>query len=140
MANTVNITIHERGERNLVLSVFLRSDGVSGDLTGYMLVDPAADFDLPRTTRFSLIEVSHNFAGFSGILEFDSGTIPDTFKWVLAEHAGGTFDFNSVGGIKDSSSYLDGTGKLQLSTSGFTETSDFGSLLLKLRFGNALPG
>lgn len=130
MSNTVKVKVLESGPRNFVLAVFLQSDGVTGELNAETLLDPV-DLGLTRKTRFSIQNIDYNFAGFDATLEFDSGSIDPNFKWALVEGANNPVDFSPYGGILDDSG-IDGTGKLQITTSGFTSTQDFGSILIKL--------
>lgn len=132
MANTVDIKYLVKGSKSIVISIFLRSDGVTGELTKYTLIDPVVDLGLTRKARLSLQSVEHSLAGFDSILEFDGGGIDPKFKWVLAEGVNHPADFRSVGGIVDDSG-IDGTGKFQISTFGFNSTQDFGSLIVSLR-------
>lgn len=129
--NTVLTTVIEKGERNLILAVYLASDGASGDLNKYVLLDPM-DFGFPYTARFELRRIDYNFAGFDASIEFDSGLPAPTFKWVLSEGANHPVDFMYCGGVRDTSGQ-DGTGKLMITTTGFTSAGDIGSILFKLR-------
>lgn len=128
MANTVNKKIIVDGPRNVVLSVYLKSDGASGDLNGEVLLAPA-DVGLNSDARFRISYLMYNFAGFAGVLEFDTGLITPDFKWVLPEGVGHPLDFGCFSNLIDTSG-LDGTGELLLSTNGFTQTTDQGSILL----------
>lgn len=132
MANTVNVTIMEKGPRNLFLHVYLQSDGVSGDLNKYVLIDPVADLGFNITARFELRRIDYNYSGFDSVIEFDSGGVTPTFKWVLTEGANAPVDFDFCGGVRDTSG-LDGTGKLMLTTTGFNNSADSGSMIIKLR-------
>lgn len=135
MANIVETTVIEGGaQRNLIVLIFLKSDGVSGDLNKQVIVDPA-DFGGNIRSRFELRRIDYNFAGFDALIEFDSGEVTPTFKWTLSEGANSKVDFDYCGGIKDTSG-IDGTGKVMITTSGFNNTGDFGTILLKLR----MPG
>lgn len=131
MANTVNVTILEKGQRNLLLHVFLQSDGASGDLNGQVLIDPVS-LGFTTAARFELRRIEYNLSGFDAILEFNSGTVTPTFKWVISAGANAPVDFDYCGGVKDTSG-MDGNGQLLISTNGFTSSTDCGSLLLKLR-------
>lgn len=134
MANTVNVKITEGGfigSRNLIFNVFLQSDGVTGELNKYTIMDPVTVGLTPKA-RFSLYEINYNLAGFDVVVEFDSGSVTPTLKWVLSEGANAPVDFKKVGGIRDDSG-IDGTGKLQLTTYGFTSSQDVGSIQFKLR-------
>lgn len=134
MANTVQVLITEGGflgSRNLIFTVNLQSDGITGDLVKYTIMDPMS-LGLTSAARFSIYRIDYNFAGFDAIVEFDAGVITPTQKWVLTEGSNAPVDFTRVGGVKDTSG-IDGTGKLQLTTMGFTSTQDAGSILFKLR-------
>ena len=132
MANTVAIKFLGKGSRSIIISVFLKSDGVSGELTEQTLIDPVVDLGLKSNDRLTLVSVMSNLTGFDAILEFDSDGVDPNFKWALVAGTNSPTDFSPLGGIVDDSG-MDGTGKLQLTTSGFTSSSDFGSILIKLR-------
>jgi len=131
MANTVNRKIIVSGPRSIVLSVYLKSDGVSGDLAQEPLLTPS-EVGLDEDARFRLQYVAYNFAGFDGVLEFDAGLVDPAFKWVLSERTNAPVDFRPFSHIRDDSG-LDGTGVLMLNTTGFTLEQDQGSILLLIR-------
>jgi len=130
MANTVTITTVNNGPRNLILHVYLKSDGAEGELVDEVIVDPI-DFGLPSTTRFAIENIQYNFVGFDAVVEFDTGLVDDKMMWVLGETNDST-DFGFINGLKDRSG-LDGTGKIQISTTGFTAVSDQGSMIIAVR-------
>lgn len=133
--NTVNVKVIEGGfpgSRNLVFTVYMQSDGLSGDLNKYTLIDPVADLGLTKAARLGLVQIDYNLAGFDVIVEFDSGGVTPNQKWVLAEGPATPIDFSYIGCVKDDSG-MDGTGKLQINTIGFTSTQDVGSIMFKLR-------
>lgn len=130
MANRIDVKVIESGPRNVVLHVFMQSDGIAGDVTNYVLLRPS-DIGLPTNTRFNLRQIDHSLAGFDCILGFDNGLIPTNSKWVLAEGANNPLCLDYMGGIKDDSG-LDGDGALIISTLGFNSTADVGSLVIRL--------
>jgi len=132
MANVVNVTKLMDGPRNAVFHVYIKSDGVSGDLVDYVLVDPAVDFNpaYPAKPTLVLQKLQYDVTDFNGILSFQE-LVNNTPLWTLSGH-GHTMDFSDVGGLKDQSSQLDGTGKLLLSTVGFTTLNEQGTFLLWL--------
>lgn len=132
MANTVTVKIVESGARNLNIAVFLRSDGVTGELNNYTIIDPVVDLGLPSSTRLQLQTIDYNLGGFDAIVEFASGGVTPTYKWALIEGANNPVDFFPYGGLIDDSG-VDGTGKIQLTTVGFTSSTDFGSIMMKIR-------
>lgn len=131
MANTVKIKTLLSGPRHLLLAVYLASDGESGELVEFTLVDPV-DYGLPAKSRLRLTALEYSLAGFDAVLEFGSGGVIPNFKWVLSESSQHPVDLAPWGNLIDDSS-LDGTGKLQITTTGFTSSTDQGSLLLALR-------
>lgn len=132
MANRVVITKIIDGPRDAVFHVYLQSDGASGDETDYVLVDPETDL-VPSPggkPSLSITELSYDLSGFSAELSFDY-LLNDTPVWSLSSNH--CFDFRSFGGLKDRSGALDGTGKLLLTTSGFSSTEDRGTIIIKLK-------
>ena len=131
MAHTVAVTTLLSGYKS-ILHVALISDGASGELADRVLITPA-DLGLTSSARLAVESVEYNFAGFDARLEFDSGVVDDNLIWVLSRNLS-CHDFMPYGGLKDPSG-LDGTGKIQLSTSGFGTAGAQGSLIIKLRNG-----
>lgn len=131
MANKVTITPLLEGSKVLVYHVYLKSDGASGELSNEVIVDPA-DLGLANKPRLQIESITFHFAGFDGSIGFESGSVEPTLIWVLPEGADSHVCFQHVGGLKDRSSAMDGTGKLVMSTTGFTSSTDQGSMVIKL--------
>lgn len=131
MANTVEVQILESGPRNAMLLVYLKSDGASGELVNETLIS-RADLGVLATERLKLERVEYNFSGFDCVLEFASGGITPTRRWVLTEGTNYKVDFLKWGGLGDTSGMF-GTGELQITTTGFTSSTDQGSILIKLK-------
>jgi len=132
MANTVNRKLLLNGPRDAIMVVFLKSDGVSGELEKATLIDPVVDLGLRAGSRVSLQYLVHNFVGFNARLEFASGLVDNNYKWVLPENSDHPIDFSVFGGLLDDST-VDGTGELQITTEGFTAAGDQGSLIVRVR-------
>ncbi len=109
----------------------MKSDGASGDLVSYTLVDPV-DYGLPAQARLRLNFMEYSFAGFDAVLEFGSGGVTPNFKWVLSETAMYPVDFGKYGYLIDDGD-MDRTGLFQISTTGFTSSTDQGSMLISLQ-------
>ena len=131
MANVVEVKQVINGPRHVVLAVYLKSDGASGELTDEPLLT-LADAGLKSGDRMRLQYIAYNFAGFDAVLSFDAGGVNPNWKWVLSEGTNAPVDFRPFSNIKDDSG-MDGTGTLQLSTTGFTASQDQGSILLLIR-------
>ena len=132
MANIVNITKILPGNYRSQFHIFIESDGASGELTDSVLIDPVADLGLTSSARLSIEMVTYNFSGFDARIEFDTGLVADKIIWVLPEGSDNEIDFNPWGGLKDQSG-VDGTGKIQITTNGFTAAGDQGSMLIIVR-------
>lgn len=132
MANTVLITKLLDGPKHAIIHVFLESDGASGELVDQVLIDPTQLVPTGSAVpSFTLEGVWHSFNGFAGKIEFDS--VVDTSVWVFTENETVHTCFADFGGLKDRSNPLDGSGKLLLSTVGFTAAGDMGSMVIKVR-------
>jgi hypothetical protein len=134
MAHSVVITKILPGNYRSQFHIFFESDGVSGELTDYVLVDPIADLGLKSTARLAIEMMTFSLDGFDARIEFDSGLVADRMIWVLPENGDNHVCFDAWGGLKDQSG-LDGTGKIQITTSGFATAGSQGSLLLMVRNG-----
>ena len=130
MANLVTVTTIIDGPRTTILHVYVKSDGESGDLTDYEIVDPE-DVQQVRNWDgfFSLESVQSALSGFSASLKFEY-LLNGNLIWTVPEYQG-YFDFCTMGGLKDRSDPLDGTGKVLLSTQGLSE-GDEGSFIITL--------
>jgi hypothetical protein len=132
MANTVTITKILPGNYRSQFHIFLLSDGLSGELSDEVIIDPVADLGIDSSKRLAIEFITFNLAGFTARVEFDSGLVEDTMLWVLPEQANGHVEFDHWGGLIDQSG-SDGSGKIQLTTTGFTTAGDQGSILIQTR-------
>ena len=130
MAHSITVTKIIPGTYRTVFLVSLVSDGASGELADEVIVSPS-DLGLPSSARLAIETIEYNFSGFDCWVEFDSGAVDDNLMWVLSRE-NSIHDFNPYGGIKDPSD-PDGTGKIQLNTSGFGSAGSIGSILIKVR-------
>lgn len=132
MANTVTVTKILEGKKEAYFHVYLLSDGAAGELSDQVLIDPAVDFSpaLTAGTRITLMEMWGHLVGFDARLEFDATA--DTTAWVLNSQCFDHIDFSPFGGISDRSG-AGATGKLQITTSGFTAATDQGTLIIRVR-------
>ena len=132
MANTVTVTKILPGNHRSQVHIFFKSDGVTGDLADHVLVDPVNDLGIPASSKIVIEMITYNFSGFDARIEFDNGLVDDNMIWVLPSDGGNHLDFNPWGGLKDLPG-LDGTGAIQITTTGFSSTGDEGSMLLMVR-------
>lgn len=130
----VTITKILDGTRSAVFHVYLVSDGISGDLTDEVLIDPTTDFDpeLTSVPTLTIEQIWYDLTGFDARLEFDY-LASDTGVWAMSGGQASHVDFCHFGGLKDRSNELDGTGKLKLTTRGFASTDDAGTIVIKVR-------
>lgn len=133
MANRVDINVVHQGPRNAIFHVYLVSDGVSGDLVDEVIVDPATlNPALAAAPILTVEKLWYDLSGFSARLEYDY-LATDAGIWTMSEGQAAKMDFSSFSGINDTSGELDGTGKIKLSTSGFTDTGDAGSIIIHVK-------
>jgi hypothetical protein len=133
MANVVEVTKIQDGPRNAIFHIYLQSDGASGELSNVTLIDPAVDFDpaLPASPILIIEKLWYDITGFDGILKFED-LVNETPVWTLSGH-GHFLDFSPMGGLKDRSDNLDGTGKILLATTGFTTLGEQGTIILQVK-------
>lgn len=128
MANIVTTRILEDGVRNAVIHAYIASDGASGDETDTVLVDVSTLAGAPSAV--SVLKVTGNFAGFTGVLEWDATAdvpflaVPDSseFEFDGCEFAGITN--NAGAGV---------TGDITITTTGLGTAGDAGHLTFWVR-------
>lgn len=132
MANKVVITKLLDGPKHATFHVYLESDGASGEITDLVIADPTQLVPAQSAQPHLTVEkILPSLSGFSVRVEFDS--LADTPIWVLTEHNSDVVSFDCFGGLKDRSNPLDGSGKLLISTVGFTTAGDMGSMFFHVR-------
>jgi len=130
MSNKVNITTLLDGVKYTILHIYIKSDGASGDITKYKIVDPK-DFNMGNAKKFCIESVSYALSGFSADIVFDEG-INGIESVVMSEGQPFYSDFCMYGGLRDWSG-MDGDGCIYLNTYGIQHESDRGMIILKLR-------
>lgn len=132
MANTVNVTKLQDGPRHWQFHIYLESDGASGELTDETVIDPVVDMGLESSQRLAIQEITYSLSGFACRIEADY-LVDGKMIWVMSDASANTVEFQEkYGGLYDRSE-VDGTGKLQLTTTGFTTAGDMGSILITVR-------
>jgi len=127
----LTLTTLADGPRNAITHASFLSDG-SGDLVDVDLINPM-DFNPPMPPRpaLNIYRLWYDFTGFDARLEFDYLS-SDTPIWTMSGGRSNQIDFEMIGGLTDRSNELDGSGKLQITTSGF-DAGDFGTLIIWAR-------
>lgn len=130
--NTVNITKLLDGEREATFHVFIEGDG-SADETDLVLIDPTSDVSpaLGSVPSFTIEKIWYDLSGFNAVLGFGY-LLTGTPIWNLSGNQSNFVCFSEIGGLKDRSGNLDGTGKLTITTRGL-EIGDTGSIVIKVR-------
>lgn len=132
MPNTVVVRKLLEGGRSAIFSVFIASDGKSGDLTAQTVINPNVDFvpSLGKGMKLNIEKIWFATAGFDVLLSFDS--LVDQPVWIIPSGTvAGFIDFSEFGGLQDYSG-IDATGKLVVSTQGLSSPSDQGTLIIKV--------
>lgn len=130
MANTVAKQTLIDGSRNLVVKIYLESDGASGELSDTVLID--ASTYSPAFTDAKLVSVHANLSGFTAKLEWDATT--DTPLISLPDyevHYSGNEVGVGVNGIPNDAG-TGVTGDILITTSGFTAAGDRGTIVIHL--------
>lgn len=138
MPNIVQIRKLADGPKQAIFYVYFKSDGSSGELVNYTLINPNTDL-LPSMgvgQRLSLVKVWYGLAGVDVKLSFDG--LEDQPVWIVpAGSLSGHVNFAEFGGLPDKSG-IDATGKLLITTTGLQTVADQGSLVIKV-FKNPAP-
>lgn len=135
MAHIVRVTPITDGPKKAIFHVYLESDGVESELTNRVLVDSKIDFpnsseSATNIVKMSILQVWYSFSWFDGLLKFDD--IDPYNSWLLARDAHGYHDLRYFGGLKDRST-IDGRGKLMLTTNGFKDFGNVGTMVIELK-------
>ena len=128
MSNRIVKTILSDGPTKATVSFYFESDGVEGELTNYVLIDPAVDFST-MPSKLTVRQVWYGFSWFDGLLTFDD--LSPYPSWMLTRDSGGYYDFRYFGGIVDRSG-IDRSGKLFFTTNGFAPAGSIGTLVIEI--------
>ena len=120
-------TLLSDGPSKSILSVYLQSDGVEGELTNYILLDPKVDLT-PTAKQLTVLQIWYSFSWFDALLSFDD--VSPYPSWMLTRDTGNYHDFRYFGGLKDRSG-IDSTGKLFLTTTGFAPIGSTGTIIIE---------
>jgi len=139
----VTRTVLNNGSRNLLLHVYLESNGSEGELNNFVLADPefydgviTPDIIKPGM-KLTLMQVWYSFNWFDGLISFDvNAPVP---CWALPRDQENHVDFRYFGGLANrlidpqTSKGTDRTGKILLSTSGFAPDGSIGTMVLEIK-------
>ena len=157
MANTISRFKLMDGPSHVTLQVFMRSDGGSGELTNFVLLDPDGDISPPMPNRqaFTIKQIWYEITGFTITFAFNS--LNPYPVWTLTPGASLKHDWRFFGGLRDYSSMplfpnkynpgsmtgiqqygspdpltggIDSDGKLLMTTTGFTDANDTAAFVL----------
>lgn len=130
----VTTKIVGQGDANFILHVSLESDGVSGELEDYVLLDPT-EFTpaLPASPAVRIMTIWYSTVWFDIVLKY--GGLAPRAVWTLARDGPGKFDFTKIGGLSDYSTDppSDRDGKLLISTSDFGTPGAIGHLVIAVK-------
>lgn len=137
--STVQITQEQDGPSDTIVTVYLESDGSSGELVAQTILDPATllnpntnTIGLPKTNMFNIQEVYYFLDGFDVIVQF-GGDVPMK-RLTLVPSVDSYVDFRRIGGLADKNPAQNNpNGKMQINTSGFASAGGFGTLIFKVR-------
>ena len=143
MAHILRLTQIQDGPSDVIYSLYAKSDGASGELTNFALIDPDnllqgqnrqtyVPLGLPSGRCFNIQQIWYNFIGFDATLSFDSANPLQT--WLMAPSTDSYIDFRPMGGLPDRTPDSDiPNGTIFLSTDGFAASGSVGSMIIKVR-------
>ena len=143
MANTVQITVEQDGPSDTVYTVYLESDGSSGELTNQTIIDPATLYNeaarssgtqgFPNNAPLlNIQQVWYFLSGFDVVVQF-GGAVPMK-RLLLTPSVDSYQDFRPMGGLADKTPSANSpNGKLQINTNGFSSSGCFGTIIFKVR-------
>lgn len=139
MANRIDITQIQDGPSDVVYHVYFESDGASGELTNFTIIDPVNIVNpnigkppLPPGNCFNIQQVWFYFTGFDANLQFASANPAKVV--VLSTGIDSYADFRVFGGVADRTPASNfPTGAIQINTAGFSSAGCFGMLVIKVR-------
>jgi hypothetical protein len=143
MSNIVTLTQVQDGPSDVVYRYYFESDGVSGELNNFVLIDPAnlttgqnAKPWLPpgpyTSGVLNIQQVWYNLDGFDLVLGFQSAN--SSYAVALTPSTDSYIDFRPFGGFADITPIGDvPTGRIICKTNGFTTKGCVGFLVMKVR-------
>lgn len=132
MPNLVTKTKIFEGPKKAIFHFYFESDGNEGELTNYVLIDAAQDFEPSETFRlqYTITKIWHGQAVYDSILKFNA--LVPTPAWVLVPDSDNHICFTHFGGLKDRSG-VEHDGKLLISTNGFATAGSVGTLIIEVK-------
>lgn len=134
MTTNVTPTIINEGPTKLIVQLLIESDGTSGELTDYSILDPTVDFtpNLSADTQLTITQMWYNCVWFDVAIQFNALN-PQTV-WTISRDPGDSYmDFRYFGGLKDRS-ITDHDGKVLISTSGLADVSkSVGTIVIEFK-------
>jgi len=125
MANIIDIQTIVDGERNVVIKVYLASDGSSGDVTNISLVDASVLVPIPTTLR--LVSVTSDLTGFTVNLSWASTANDPLVHLAVGKQQ---YFWRKFGGIPNPKT-ANFTGDMLLSSTGFGVAGDAGFVIVE---------
>ena len=124
MANTVTVTTLLDSPKMAVLHVYLKSDGIVGELANQVLFDASALSGGYAASSLEIVDAS--LAGFSAVLGYDATTDVPVLVLPTDEHT--KVDYRQIVSMKNPQG-SGTTGDITITTSGFTAATDEGTII-----------
>lgn len=122
------------GPTNLILHVFLESNGVDGELVNYPILSPSECVPvLANQPSMRVVRIWYSMVWFDITFSW-GGLVPRPF-WTIARDTVTCVDFEKFGGMIDYATVppSDDNGKLLITTNNFEPAGSQGSLALEIR-------
>lgn len=128
MANTIDKQTIIDGSKKLIVKIFFASDGVTGELSDYVLID--ASTYSPAFTDCTIKMVHSELSGFTAKLIFAGATPANALHIPDYEAHYNSKEIGYFGGIPNNA--VTPTGDILLTTTGFTAAGDQGTIIIEL--------
>ena len=138
MAHTVQITKTQDGTTTDVFHIFLASDGVSAELSDFVVINPAT-FNVPTFNGvvkncLKIEQAWYELNGMTVQLKFGSSVPTDEFNiWGLTPGVSSYHDWRAYGGVQDRTNPNTSNGTVVIYTKGLSTAGNFATIVLKVR-------
>jgi hypothetical protein len=136
MAHTVQITKTQDGQSTSLFHIYLESDGVSPELTNFVVIDPST-FAVPPSSEVDSLKIEQAWYELSGMtirLKFGASVPSNEFNiWGLTPGVSSYHDWRPFGGIQDRTNPNTSNGTVVIYTRGLVTSGSFATIVLKVR-------
>lgn len=128
-------TVLNEGPKKIVVHFYMEGEALDNEQVNVVILDPYADFTPDSVSmRPTISQIWSSLTWFDLLLKFEDSPPEGTPAWVISRDSANYSDFRYFGGLKDRAQLDGGTGKVLVSTSGFTAGS-VGTFVIEFKKG-----